>query len=321
MTDTILQIADRFGVTFDIGLVANGDGTYSVATTGGSGGGTTTIASNGAVGSAAPTVADLVGGSDGTDLRALKVDSLGAAVNSDVPATITGSASSAAVILTVDTLGYNSVAFAISGFGSNTVVSEQSADNSNWVTVQGYDVTNPGVGFHSTPLPTVTNLAWPCVFRYFRLRVSTYVSGTVSAVGALRAAPFYTPAVLVSGAVNLVAIPTPSTTTVAVAIAPATPAAAYLKTTPGNLYTLDVGNAGVADVWLKLFNAGSGVTVGTTSPVGNFYVPKGTARTIFLGDIGVGMSAGIGYAVTGAIALLDTTVVAANTVTVTSVIR
>lgn len=106
-----------------------------------------------------------------------------ASVGSTVESTLTGNASvtSAANIFSVDLLGYNSICVQITSAGTTcTVTYEASNDNSTWVAVPLVDLSSN----NSTPGTTsaaagIRGLALTA--RYFRARVSTYTSGTVTA--------------------------------------------------------------------------------------------------------------------------------------------
>lgn len=100
--------------------------------------------------------------------------------------TVTGSVTSATNLFSVDTQGYKRIAVNVSSAGTTcTVTYEASADNVNWVSVAGYAPSAP-----ATETVASTTTAVATVFRtdlrYFRARVSTYTSGTVTAAANLR---------------------------------------------------------------------------------------------------------------------------------------
>lgn len=95
----------------------------------------------------------------------------------------TGSVSSAATIFTLDMLNYGGLSLQITNAGSGCTVSfECSDDQAAWLGAYGLDSSHLG----STVAKTVTGGVGAFVFsrrgRYFRARVSTYGSGTVTVI-------------------------------------------------------------------------------------------------------------------------------------------
>lgn len=125
--------------------------------------------------------------------RAMGTADVTAVVPAPTPdATVTGSATSAAVLsnFPVDASGYSIAGIQFTSIGAgNTVIVDGSADNTNWVSlITG--ITNSGGGnFPSQGLAisTATSYVTPLQYRYLRVRVSTYGSGTVTAVVTLKA--------------------------------------------------------------------------------------------------------------------------------------
>ena len=126
------------------------------------------------------------------------IDIGGSAVSSSNPLpvaqtdglSVSGTATSAAVLFTTSMLNYESITVQVTSAGTSCVVTfETSDDNSNWVSTSGLATT--AVGSTVSVLATATvgayQFARKCL--YFRARVSTYGSGTVSAVGTLSKAP------------------------------------------------------------------------------------------------------------------------------------
>lgn len=97
---------------------------------------------------------------------------------------VSGSVSSAAVLFTQDMTGYESISVQVVSAGSGcTITYETSDDNTTWYTCVGHTAAasgSVGVGTTSTALGL---MVFPRYGRYFRARVSTYGSGTVSAAG------------------------------------------------------------------------------------------------------------------------------------------
>ena len=103
---------------------------------------------------------------------------------------VSGTATSAAVLFTTSMLNYESITVQVTSAGTScTVTYETSDDNSNWISTSGLSFTN----FGSSPLTTTSSAVGGIQFTrkglYFRARVSAYGSGTVTAIGTLSKAP------------------------------------------------------------------------------------------------------------------------------------
>ena len=101
---------------------------------------------------------------------------------------VSGSVTSAAVLFTQDMLGYSSITVEVTANASgNTITFETSDDNTNWATVSGLVTSTLGTSsaVTSTTTTTVAMLRFAKAGRYFRARVSTFVSGTTTVVGDL----------------------------------------------------------------------------------------------------------------------------------------
>jgi hypothetical protein len=96
----------------------------------------------------------------------------------------------------------------------------------------------------------------------------------------------------------------------------ATTNATSVKTVSGRINMLNVANLTAAIKFLKLYNKISAPTVGTDVPIMVIPIQANTTLPIVHNDIGIYFSAGIAYAITGAIADADTTAVGANEVIV-----
>jgi len=125
-------------------------------------------------------------------------DSLPTAVSSSNPLpvaqtdglTVSGTVTSAAVLFTTSMLNYESITVQVTSAGTNcTITYETSDDNSNWYGIGGMIVTNTGQNGFVTTSTTVAFYQFPRKGLYFRARVSTYGSGTVSVVGTLSKVP------------------------------------------------------------------------------------------------------------------------------------
>ena len=73
----------------------------------------------------------------------------------------------------------------------------------------------------------------------------------------------------------------------------------YVKASAGTLYSLNVSNGGATGAWVQVFNAASGVVLGTTAPIAEMYIPASSSNiALILPDCGVAMNAGIALSAT-----------------------
>lgn len=103
-------------------------------------------------------------------------------------ATVSGgfNRAAAATLFSIDTSGYNGIATQITSAGSATVSYEGSNDNTNWVALVGNGLGGSG---QTTQSNTVIGHAVALMYRYYRARISSYTSGTVTAYYAMRRVP------------------------------------------------------------------------------------------------------------------------------------
>jgi hypothetical protein len=100
----------------------------------------------------------------------------------------TSSVTSAAVVLSLDTLGYAAGSFQVSSIGSgNTITFEQSNDGTNWTVLSVNVMTGPWASYSNT-LAAIGFCAFAVNSRFVRARVSTYGSGTVTITSCLKRA-------------------------------------------------------------------------------------------------------------------------------------
>jgi hypothetical protein len=105
---------------------------------------------------------------------------------------VAGSVSSAATLFTQDMTGYNSVTVQVNSAGTGcTITYETSDDNATWFSTVGVTVGNNGTSLASATTTTAVMTRFPKVGKFFRARVSTYGSGTVTVVGNCHNAPHH----------------------------------------------------------------------------------------------------------------------------------
>ena len=99
---------------------------------------------------------------------------------------VSGTATSAAVLFTTSMLNYESITVQVTSAGTSCViVYEASEDGVTWQSVTGLTVSNVGASPNTSYSTTPIILQFPRKALFFRARINTYVSGTVSVVGSL----------------------------------------------------------------------------------------------------------------------------------------
>ena len=129
-----------------------------------------------------------IGPTSGTDLdyEMLQLDAFGLLKTGPDSFAVSGSVTSAAVLFTQDMTGYESITVQVTSAGTTcTITYETSDDNTNWVSSSGMSSAQVGLTALVTTSTTALLLQFPRRGRYFRARVSTYGSGTVTVVGTL----------------------------------------------------------------------------------------------------------------------------------------
>jgi hypothetical protein len=104
--------------------------------------------------------------------------------------TVSGTATSAAVLFTTSMLNYESITVQVTSAGSScTIIYETSDDNVNWLPCAGINVSTTGPTSANTTTTTTGALQFTRRGLYFRARVNTYGSGTIAVVGTLSKVP------------------------------------------------------------------------------------------------------------------------------------
>ncbi len=107
---------------------------------------------------------------------------------------VSGTATSAAVLFTTSMLNYESITVQVTSAGTScTITYEASEDEVTWQSTSGLTTSNVGSSANATTSTTALILQFPRKASFFRARVSTYGSGTVSVVGTLSKVPVAQP--------------------------------------------------------------------------------------------------------------------------------
>lgn len=181
--------------------------------------------------------------------------------------TITASQTAAQVLFSVDTLNVGSVYFYMSSIGSGcTIVSEYSPDNTTWITGS---VIAGGNQFYAGPA-AVAFYASVSGYRYFRVRVSVYGSGTVTAIYTVRPTPAGNVVQVLQGAGTTINLAWPQRLTDGtngpVAVRPASSAPA--ATDPALVVAVSPNSAGVAASAMTSVNVAGLTTILSTATAG-----------------------------------------------------
>ena len=125
-----------------------------------------------------------VGGTtaDGFTVR-MRTDKAGGQLLSDAPAPIIGEA----WVISCDTTGYQSISVQVLGTFVATATFFASNDGANWVNVGGFAAFNSTAQVISASGPGLFSI--PVVGRFFKLQLTAYTSGRVSAIAYLRSQP------------------------------------------------------------------------------------------------------------------------------------
>ena len=132
---------------------------------------------------------------DGTNIvNVLKSDGTAAGQNAQLVApaykevgSLTAGALNADLVPSTDVSGYSTFALQVAGTWVGTLTLQGSNDNTNFVSVFGTWVNN------SQPVSTMTStgiITGSCNFRYFRVRMTAYTSGTATGTLELKTVPF-----------------------------------------------------------------------------------------------------------------------------------
>ena len=103
---------------------------------------------------------------------------------------VSGTATSAAVLFTTSMLNYESITVQVTSAGTGcTITYETSDDNTNWVSIGGLVANNTGQNLLSATSTATGMSQFARKGLYFRARVSTYGSDTVTVIGTLSKVP------------------------------------------------------------------------------------------------------------------------------------
>ena len=105
--------------------------------------------------------------------------------------TVSGTATSGAVLFTTSMLNYESITVQVTSAGTSCTITYETSDDgvSNWVSASGLVANNTGQNLLSVTSTGTGMSQFARKGLYFRARVSTYGSGTVTVIGTLSKVP------------------------------------------------------------------------------------------------------------------------------------
>lgn len=253
-----------------------------------------------------------------TKLDALHTDLTGSLTTQVKALTVTGSLSATGAIDgSTDLSNYSSVSLQISGTYNATLLFEVSNDGVSWAgrSLTPVTITTSFTASVNALVGTSTGI-WvgDIGAKFFRVRVSAYTSGTMTATLIYRAAPFagqvsLNPSTQFIGGVYVGSTTAPSAFST---IAAATTNATSVKTSAGLLYSVSISNPTSSPVFLKVYNKASAPTVGTDVPVLTIPIAANGYAIEEFGANGMRLATGIAWALTGAMIATDATAVTAG---------
>lgn len=294
-------------------------------------------ASVGSTGSTIPSSAALIGGSDGTNLQALQVESssnknlrislyngvneaqIDSSGNQYIRGNFTEQSSlsagslNALLVTGIDVSAYKWFSLQVTGVWSGTLTFQGSNDNSNFVNIYVYQINN------------ITNLTFsytanglyaaPITFRYLQVKMTSYTSGTANGTLELYTTPPSYISLLYANQAGTWNTGLLTSTTGGSGdfhlISAATTNATSIKASAGQVYGYEIYNSNASVRYVKLYNKASSPVVGTDTPFRTIGVPA-NGRASFQTAMGLAMGTGIALATTTGIADTDSTAVGAN---------
>lgn len=222
------------------------------------------------------------------------------------------------LVAAVDVSAYKWGSVQATGTWSGTLTVQGSNDNSNFVSVLSIDPNS----INSSPSATFTTNSirhFPIMFRYLRIRMTGYTSGTATGVLELytttsvwngmwtvqpgntaNTTPWYSNSVGTTGGTSDYHL-----------ISTASTNANSIKASAGQVYGYEIYNTNAAARFVKLYNKASAPTVGTDTPFRTIGVaPNSRVSGTF--SNGIAFATGIAIATTTGIADTDSTAVGAS---------
>ncbi|MDB5165035.1 MAG: hypothetical protein JWL89_661 [Candidatus Saccharibacteria bacterium] len=234
-------------------------------------------------------------------------------VNAGQASTVTGTAGSlnADGYPATDVSIYNFLSVQITGTWVGTITFQASNDNSTWFSTT---LINTGGTNTAGNISTSANGMFygPVTGQYFRVRMTSYTSGTASVSTVLKTIPVATHSV---GTASLLAGRTTGGLAGFRIKSAASTNATLVKASAAGLYGLVLSNDNAAKRYFKIYNKATAPTVGTDTPVTTILIPPSSTVSVTMSDIAVStLPTGLSFAITGAITDADTSAIGADDV-------
>jgi hypothetical protein len=217
----------------------------------------------------------------------------------------------------MDVSNFRSFSLQLTGTWTGVINIQGSNDNVNWFTLSAISIASNG-GL-VTNIVSNGQMVGALNTRYFRVRMTTYTSGTgASSVCELYTQPSFFTALtancIQNGTWATTAIPNAATTGGASlfhGISAASTNATSIKASAAQLYGYQLSNTNAAARYVKFFNKASAPTLGTDIPVRTVLVPANSQvnGTFVVGGV---FATGLALATTTGMADLDTSAVGAG---------
>lgn len=218
----------------------------------------------------------------------------------------------------IDCRHFNTLSVQLSGTWVATVVVEQSNDGVNYV---ASPMLSQATGTTSLNASATGIYVVSVNSKYVRVRVPTYTSGTVVASVNLSAtvvspvSASQTVAFATNPTVNVGASTAQGASSHHNLVSAASTNATSVKGTAAVLNTIYFGNNAATHAYVKIYDKATAPVVGTDTPVMTIMVPANGVAATGAGYVGIRLTTGLAYAITGGAAVADTTAVAAGQVT------
>jgi hypothetical protein len=242
------------------------------------------------------------------------------------------------IIASLDVSAYKFISLQLTGTWVGTVTFQGSNDNGTFFNIAASNPTNTISPFIVSSA-AVGMFIIPITFKFLRVRVTAYTSGTVTSTAFGYKEESISGQVtgqvsLAAGAAAIGAVTVASTTlTTSTGITPsatvggfalfnklislATTNATSVKASAGTIGEVYAFNTSASTKFLKIYNKASAPVVGTDVPIITIAIAPSAECQFRISDIGgMRLATGIAYAITGAAADADTTAVAAGDVIV-----
>lgn len=243
---------------------------------------------------------------------------------------VPGGAATAGSAVEITLAGASTLTVQVVGTYSGALNLQVMADGANWVTVGGLPMFNINTGVFLSAITSTLQSAFQSeVAGFLKARITGLSPMTGSVVVTIRASPNTSIISLGTslpsgfstiGAVNIAALQSLSVkgltvngNTLSTLNAAATTNATLLKASAGTIYAINAMNASAALRYVRIYNLTVAPTVGTSIPIMVIAIPSTSSKEIQF-SLGITMSTGISYSITGGASATDATVVAAGDV-------